>query len=95
MGRIPDSGTMPLDVSAWMDELASIGRRNDRGMTVPELSKAMGVSEKIVYRRLQEAAAAGRLVVGKRTSNNLIGRKINTPVYSIAPAETRRRKKGR
>jgi hypothetical protein len=84
--KIPDSDTLPVNVNAWLDELAALGRKNDEGNTCAELAEAAGVSIALMRRRLQRAHALGRLVCGKRTANYIDGRQAAVPVYRVLPA---------
>jgi hypothetical protein len=83
MGRIPDSGTLPVDIGAWLAEMVALGNRNDEGHTTKELAAALGASECAVLTRLQQARDLGRLVVGRRTITSLDGRKAQVPVYRV------------
>lgn len=87
---IADSGTMPVSVAAWLDELATLSRKNDAGHTCAELAEMAGVNVKTMRERLQKAAAAGRLVAGKRTARYIDGREAGVPVYRVLPARGKR-----
>lgn len=84
--RIHDSATLPPLPTDMLDEIAALGRRNDKGMTLAELCTATGLSDRAVYKRIVLAQKAGRLVVGRRSGSTVDGRGKLSPVYTILPA---------
>ena len=84
--KIPDSDTLPVNVNAWLDELAALSRKNDAGHTCSEMAEAAGVSITLIRQRLQRALALGRLVCGKRTISYIDGRMAAVTVYRVLPA---------
>lgn len=95
MPKVADTGTLDVSVSAWLEELASIGRHNDEGHTARELADLAGVTVKSILMRLQKANAAGRLVVGTRTTYRIDRRPTTTPVYRVTTPQPSRRKEKR
>jgi hypothetical protein len=92
MGRIPDSGTLPVDVGAWLDELVALGRKNDAGHTTAELAAAAGCSGRTMLGRLKQAQQMGRLVAGSRTVIRIDGMPTQIPVYRVtAPPKAKRK----
>lgn len=83
---IPDSGAVPVNVSAWLDELAALGKRNDEGHTMRELCELAGLSNRTMEQRLRRAQEAGRLFVGRRTVPRIDGIPAQVPVYRVLPA---------
>lgn len=86
---IPDTGTLQVNVGAWLDELAALGKRNDEGHTLRELCDLAGLSNRTMEQRLRRAQEAGRLVVGRRTVPRIDGIPTQVPVYRVLPARPR------
>ena len=92
MGRIPDSGTLPVDVGEWLAEMVALGNRNDAGQSMAEMARALGLSSDLTRKRLRQANEMGRLVVGRRTVISLDGRRAQVPVYRVtAPPKAKRK----
>jgi hypothetical protein len=72
----------------WLAEIERLGRESKgEGATVRELAQATGKSEKLVREYLAKAKAAGRLVIGVAKRENLLGRMVTSPVYTVKPAK--------
>lgn len=83
--KVADSGTLAVDVNAWLEELVALGRRNDEGSTAVELADSARCSVKLMLVRLRHAKAMGRLEVGFRSTSRLDGRALQVPVYRVLP----------
>lgn len=79
------SSTITLDeLLAEYERLGLNARGNEvDGLTVNELAARWGISSGLVRRRLQTAAGAGMLRVGRRPVTDLAGRPTSIPVYAI------------
>jgi len=67
----------------WLDALAKLSNKNDKGFTVNEWAERLGKTPKTALVMLHRAHALGWLRVGERTTTNLIGREYKAPVYWV------------
>lgn len=75
---------MDLTRDEWLSELEGLTTDSD-GLTILEIAARMKISKHIVRKKLAEAQAQGRLVVGRKATAALDGRQANVPSYRIKP----------
>jgi Mn-dependent DtxR family transcriptional regulator len=72
-----------IKVDEWLNELAKLSKKSDRGFTVNEWAERMKRTPKTALAMLHKARALGWLRVGQRTVTNLLGREYQAPVYWV------------
>jgi len=72
-----------INETEWLDELARMSKKNDKGLTVAEWAERIGKTAETTRKMLHKAKAKGWLRTGKRTRTSLIDRVYDAAVFWI------------
>ena len=73
-----------VNESEWLQELARLSAKQDKGLSTAEWAEKLGLSPALTVRRLKQADSLGWLVRGKQSRLGLDLRNYTATVYSIA-----------
>lgn len=85
------AGDKQGSIETWLTEF---GRQSEGGgASAKEICAATGLSQTVISLRLQDLAAAGRLIVGRRAEKCITGQTKQVPVYTIRPESVKKNPK--
>jgi hypothetical protein len=70
--------------------IAAPGRAPENARTTEELALAAGVSHDVVNSRIRALSREGRVMVHTVYRENVVGKRIQKPAYTILPAKKKR-----
>lgn len=83
-----ESVSVDADLSGIVEQMREFQAErpdDDAGMTARELAAALKIHRITMQERLQQLAAQGRLVAGKRAVRRIDGVSMRVPVYRVKP----------